>query len=71
MLLRTWHISGGGGGGGGVGGAGGAGGEERQAFVDTTAKTFSGNRWPLLRHFFFGGGAQNELAGGVVSLFPM
>lgn len=59
VLLRTCHIS------GGVGGqAGQAGqGEERQAFIDTTAKTFSNNCWPLLRHFFFRMGLRKSWRG--------
>lgn len=49
--LRTCHISGGGEG-GWIEQAGQR--EKRQAFIDTTAKTFSNNCWPLFRHFFFG-----------------
>lgn len=63
VLLRTCHIS------GGVGEEGGgwreqAGQrEERQAFNDTTAKTFSNNCWPLLRHFFFRMGLRKSWQG--------
>lgn len=60
VLLRTCHIS------GGVrrGWREQAGQrEERQAFIDTTAKTFSDNCWPLLRHFFFRMGLRKSWRG--------
>lgn len=46
----------------GVGGQAGQS-EERQAFIDTTAKTFSNNCWPLLRHFFFRMGLRKSWRG--------
>lgn len=59
VLLRTCHISGGVWGGGEQAGQS----EERQAFIDTTAKTFSNNCWPLLRHFFFRMGLRKSWRG--------
>lgn len=67
VLLRTCHIS------GGVCGGGGAGGAERgkTGIHRHNGQNFLQQLLATSQALFLQDGAQKELAGGVVSLFPM